>query len=208
MVILEMLALAKEHHRDGRLPDAARLYRQILQRDARHVETWCLLGLVCYGMNDFDEAIARFQQALQLKPEAAEISSYLRQSQVMKHYVLASVPGVRLYSLQWGAGHEQLTAAAGLPITDLGERLGDFGQTAAIVRNLDLVITCDSSAAHLAGALGIPVWVALASSPDWRWMLQRSDSPWYPTMRLFRQSLPGDWRHVVQQMEAELRRTT
>jgi tetratricopeptide (TPR) repeat protein len=132
-----------------------------------------------------------------------------RRSIPLAHFAsLASVPGIRFYSLQWGAGREQLTAAAGLPITDLGERLGDFCQTAAIVRNLNLVISCDSSAAHLAGALGIPVWVALASSPDWRWMLQRSDSPWYPTMRLFRQSVPGDWPSVVQEMEAELRRTT
>jgi ADP-heptose:LPS heptosyltransferase len=72
--------------------------------------------------------------------------------------------------------------------------------------NLDLVITVDTSIAHLAGALGVPVWIALVHSPDWRWMLQRSDSPWYPSARLFRQPHPGDWQSVVQEMAAALDR--
>jgi hypothetical protein len=101
---------------------------------------------------------------------------------------------VRLYSLQFGPGREQLTDSGGRwPITDLGDRLGDFCETAAIVQNLDLVISSDCAVVHLAGALGVKVWVALAFAPDWRWMLDRSDSPWYPTMRLFRQTTPGDW---------------
>jgi tetratricopeptide (TPR) repeat protein len=118
---------------------------------------------------------------------------------------LARMRGVHLYSLQMGAGREQLSALAGpLPITDLGDRLGDFDHTAAIVRNLDLVITCDSAPAHLAGALGVPVWVALAFAPDWRWMLDRGDSPWYPTMRLFRQNAPGDWEGVFERIQGAL----
>ncbi len=72
--------------------------------------------------------------------------------------------------------------------------------------NLDLIVTCDSAPAHLAGALGVPVWVALPHSADWRWLLDRGDSPWYPTMRLFRQSRRGDWHPVFQQMAGELRR--
>ena len=77
--------------------------------------------------------------------------------------------------------------------------------TAAIMMNLDLVITSDTSVAHLAGALGVSVWVALPYVPDWRWLLDRSDSPWYPTMRLFRQKSRGDWAGVFKEIEAALR---
>ena len=77
--------------------------------------------------------------------------------------------------------------------------------TAAIVANLDLVISVDTSVAHLAGAMGKPAWVLLSSSPDWRWMLDRHDSPWYPTVRLFRQTSAGNWREVVACVEQKLR---
>jgi tetratricopeptide (TPR) repeat protein len=118
---------------------------------------------------------------------------------------LAQIAGVQLYSLQLGAGREQLSQRGqGSTIVDLGDRPIDFLHTAAIMRNLDLVITCDSSPAHLAGALGVPTWVALPFAADWRWLLGRSDSPWYPSMRLFRQSRPGDWRGVFRMMEQEL----
>src|SRR5262249_54050756 len=76
---------------------------------------------------------------------------------------------------------------------------------AAIMRNLDLVISCDTATAHLAGALGVPVWVVLPFAPDWRWMLGRPDSPWYPSARLFRQSRLDDWDEVFQRMAHELR---
>ncbi len=118
---------------------------------------------------------------------------------------VVGTPGVQCYSLQFGAGREQLAdfADRGL-IVDLGDRLGEFDNTAAIVRNLDLVITTDSATAHLAGALALPVWVALPYVPDWRWLLDRPDSPWYPTMRLFRQGAPGDWASVFKEIESEL----
>jgi ADP-heptose:LPS heptosyltransferase len=83
--------------------------------------------------------------------------------------------------------------------------LTDFTDTAAIVSNLDLVITVDSAVAHLAGALGKPVWTLLPFAPDWRWMLSREDSPWYPTMRLFRQSAPGDWTSVMDRVSTALK---
>jgi tetratricopeptide (TPR) repeat protein len=118
---------------------------------------------------------------------------------------LARVPGVQLYSLQIGFGREELTEADDhWPIIDLGDRLGDFSNTGAIMSNLDLVITCDSAPAHLAGALGLPVWVALTLAHDWRWMQERTDSPWYPTMRLFRQATLGDWPGVFQRIENAL----
>jgi Flp pilus assembly protein TadD len=120
---------------------------------------------------------------------------------------LGQVPNVQLISLQRGEGQLQLPRS-GLPIIDLGEDVdtvhGAFMDSAAIMRNLDLVITSDTSVPHLAGALGVPVWVALPFVPDWRWLLDRSDSPWYPTMRLFRQKSPGDWTSVFQEMSAAL----
>jgi hypothetical protein len=121
---------------------------------------------------------------------------------------LARLDGVRLISLQKGFGTEQL---ADLPVV---ESLGDdfdsgphgFLDAAAVMESLDLVITLDSALAHLAGALGRPVWVALKQVPDWRWFLDRSDSPWYPSMRLFRQKQEGDWAPVFAAMEAEIRK--
>lgn len=121
---------------------------------------------------------------------------------------LAAVPGVRLISLQKGEGEEQV-AAAGFSVETL-DGLDDgpdaFLDTAAVMESLDLVVTSDTSIAHLAGALGRPVWVALRFVPDWRWMLERADSPWYSTMRLFRQSSDGDWAPVFAAMAGALRR--
>jgi ADP-heptose:LPS heptosyltransferase len=79
----------------------------------------------------------------------------------------------------------------------LAVAINDFTDTATVVAQLDLIITIDTAVAHLAGALGRPVWVVLGYRADWRWMLEREDSPWYPTMRLFRQHQPGDWAGVL-----------
>jgi tetratricopeptide (TPR) repeat protein len=118
---------------------------------------------------------------------------------------LANLPGIHLFSLQKGPGAEELQAARDpFPVTELGNRLSDFMDTAAVMRNLDLVVTCDTSIAHLAGALGIPVWVAMPLVPDWRWLLGRDDSPWYPAMRLFRQKTLGDWPGVFGKIKVEL----
>jgi ADP-heptose:LPS heptosyltransferase len=118
---------------------------------------------------------------------------------------LARIAGVRLFSLQFGHGREQLEKLpAEVQVTDLADQLGDFYQTAAAMQNLDLLITCDSAPCHLAGALGVPVWVALAQLADWRWLRDRGDTPWYPSMRLFRQREFGDWKEVFEQIAAEL----
>jgi hypothetical protein len=97
-----------------------------------------------------------------------------------------------------------------LPIVDLGPELdeasGPFMDTAAVISNLDLVISCDTAVAHLAGALGARTWVALSRSADWRWIAGRDDSPWYPRMRLFRQDRLGDWESVCARMARELAR--
>ncbi|PCE28902.1 hypothetical protein BWP39_01515 [Paraburkholderia acidicola] len=120
---------------------------------------------------------------------------------------LWSVPGVRFISLQKGAAEDEAARApAHLPLTPVGPDLADFADTAAVIAQLDLVITVDTAVAHLAGALGKPCWVLLSKYwTDWRWMQPRSDSPWYPqALRLFRQSRPGDWDEVVQQVVAAL----
>src|SRR5207248_5163020 len=88
----------------------------------------------------------------------------------------------------------------------LDETTGAFVDAAAVIKNLDLVITSDTSIAHLAGALGVPVWVALPFAADWRWLLGREDSPWCPTMRLFRQSEFGNWQPVFQRMAHEVKK--
>jgi tetratricopeptide (TPR) repeat protein len=120
---------------------------------------------------------------------------------------LAAVPGVRLISLQKGLGAEQVQQLAGafeVTIVDLADRAGPFTDAAAIMQNLDLVVSVDSAIAHLAGALGVPVWLALPHTPDWRWLLDRSDSPWYPTARLFRQPAACAWPPVFRAIAGEL----
>ena len=118
---------------------------------------------------------------------------------------LAEIPGVIVYSLQIGPDADQATPwVAQGKLVDLTPHIRDFADTAALISNLDLVVTIDTSVAHLAGALARPVWTLLHYAPDWRWMLERSDSPWYPTMRLFRQKQPGDWQGVMVEVKKAL----
>jgi hypothetical protein len=118
---------------------------------------------------------------------------------------LAEVPGVRWISLQKGEGTGQLAEVGDLfPVTELGSRLEDFTDTAAVMKSLDLVIACDTAVVHLAGALGAAVWVALPFAPDWRWLLDRPDSPWYPTARLFRQTERENWSGVFEEIKNAL----
>jgi ADP-heptose:LPS heptosyltransferase len=91
-------------------------------------------------------------------------------------------------------------------LIDWTSDLQDLTDTAALIANLDLVISVDTAVAHLAGALGKPTWLLLPYSPDWRWMWQREDSPWYPKLRLFRQATPGDWSTPIQRIATELRK--
>ena len=117
---------------------------------------------------------------------------------------MSRMKGVELFSLQKGP-HEQISELCRRPsLVDLGSRLQDFADSAAVMQSLDLVITCDSAPAHLAGALGLLVWVALSTMSDWRWLIRRDDSPWYPTMRLFRQKRLGDWDYVFSRLNEEV----
>lgn len=119
---------------------------------------------------------------------------------------LAGMPGCRLFSLQFAAGRDPLEAA-GLAdhIIDLGDRLGDFAQTAALIGELDLIVTVDTALAHLAGATGRPVWVLLAHVPDWRWTLAGESTPWYDSMTLFRQPAPGDWATPIERVRNKIK---
>lgn len=115
---------------------------------------------------------------------------------------LAGVPNVRLFSLQLGATAADLAQVPG--IVDLAPQLADFAETAAAIEALDLVIAVDTAVAHLAGALGKEVWILLPFAPDWRWLLARDTSPWYPSAKLYRQPRLGDWAGVMARISADL----
>jgi len=118
---------------------------------------------------------------------------------------LARVPNVRFHSLQKTEDASLLAnAPAGLKLTDWTQELKDFADTAALISNLDLVISVDTAVAHLAGAMGKMTWVLLSSAPHWCWLVDREDSPWYPTARLFRQAGRGDWQSVVERVASAL----
>jgi hypothetical protein len=117
---------------------------------------------------------------------------------------LAPAPNTVFHSLQWGEAAAQADPP-GMKLVRYGDRIRDFADMAALVGALDLVISVDTSVAHLAGALGVPTWVLLAHAPDWRWLLEREDSPWYPATRLFRQRLDGDWQDVATRVAQALR---
>ena len=118
---------------------------------------------------------------------------------------LAAIPGVAFYALQKGtASLEVLNPPEGMTIVNLDRELKDFADTAAVIASLDLVISVDTAVIHLAGAIGKAVWTLLPFAPDWRWLLEREDSPWYPSMRLFRQTYPGDWEGVMQRVRQVL----
>jgi hypothetical protein len=111
---------------------------------------------------------------------------------------LATIAGITLVSLQKGAPAAQArTPPPGMTLIDWMDEIGDFADTAALTAALDLVISVDTSVVHLAGALGRPVWVLSRHDGCWRWLLDRADSPWYPSARLFRQTTPGDWDPVI-----------
>ena len=117
---------------------------------------------------------------------------------------LGKIPGVRFFSLQKGPQSVQ-QPPAGMDLKDFTADLRDFADTAALIQQMDLVIGVDTAVVHLAGALAKPVWVLIPCRSDFRWLLDRCDSPWYPTMRLFRQIRPGDWDTPTAQMAAALR---
>jgi len=118
---------------------------------------------------------------------------------------LADIPGIQLYNLQKGPAAKQLFQNwQGGKVIDLQYGLLDYCDTASAIKMMDIIVTVDTSVAHLAGALGKTVWTLLPANPDWRWLLDRDDSPWYSSMRLFRQQTPGDWNGVVDRVSEAL----
>ncbi|MGD0390854.1 MAG: tetratricopeptide repeat protein, partial [Tepidisphaeraceae bacterium] len=167
-----------------------------LSADPELVETWSRMlgsangqlrvGLAWAGHPRFKDDRTRSLNLQQLAPFAA-------------------VQGVKIYSLQKGpAGEQARNPPAGLQLIDLGPDLNDFADTAAVMSLMDLIVTTDTSVPHLAGALARPVWVMLQYVPDFRWLLERQDSPWYPSMRLFRQPRAKDWDSVITRVADEL----
>ena len=119
---------------------------------------------------------------------------------------ILQIPGLRFVALQKELREGDAELLQSYPhVLNLGAELEDFTDTAAILSQLDLVISVDTSVAHLAGALGKPVWILLQFSADWRWLLERHDSPWYPSARLFRQPAAGEWESVVERVRAVLK---
>jgi tetratricopeptide (TPR) repeat protein len=129
-----------------------------------------------------------------------------RSSKLADFAPLAALPGVALVSLQKGPSADQAGRYFGrAPLINIGAEVRDYDDTMALLECLDLVVTVDTSVGHLAAAMGKPVWIMLATSPDWRWLLGREDTPWYPTVRLFRQTVPRQWSDVFLRVAAALR---
>ena len=145
------------------------------------------VGLVWAGSNTHDNDHRRSIPAEALKP-------------------LLDVPGVTFYSLQYGERFAELEQAGlASKVIRVGDaQMSDFHQTAGCIDQLDLLITVDTAVAHIAGALGRPVWTLLAFANDFRWLKSRADTPWYPTMKLYRQSRPMDWSDVVGRLVVDL----
>jgi tetratricopeptide (TPR) repeat protein len=154
------------------------------------------------------EALARPRVALAWSGNAAHANDRNRSIALARLAPLWSREGASFFSVQRDVRETDAGVLAGAQgLVHVGDELSDFADTAAVLAFTDLVISVDSAVAHLAGAMGRPVWIVLPFSPDWRWMLAREDSPWYPTARLFRQPAIGDWESVLARLRLELTRT-
>jgi len=151
------------------------------------------------------DALARPRVALAWSGSPAHANDRNRSIALSRLQSLWSLDGVSFVGVQREPREEDARALAGIPrLTHLGGELADFADTAAVLALADLVISVDSAVAHLAGAMGRPLWILLPFAADWRWMLDREDSPWYPTARLVRQPSLGDWDSVIGRVRAEL----
>jgi tetratricopeptide (TPR) repeat protein len=176
------------------------------------VDPACRAGS-CATISAADSATSRpadgtYKIGIAWRGNVAQNLDILRSCPLQEFAALKNIPGIAWFSLQ----KDEPGAVApvendgGMNLIPLAREFHDFADTAAAMHALDLIITVDTSVAHLAGALGLPVWTLLCHTPDWRYQLDRTDSAWYPTMRLFRQPRWGDWKSVLPAVEAELRR--
>ena len=132
------------------------------------------------------------------------VNDYNRSMTLERLVKIFSVSGLDFVCLQRDISEAQAVILREHRVLQIGDELADFADTAAVIAMLDLVVAVDTSVAHLAGAMGKAVAMLVPFSPDWRWLLDRTDSPWYPTMRLFRQTAPGDWDGVIERLHREL----
>jgi ADP-heptose:LPS heptosyltransferase len=169
-----------------------------LKADPQLVEQWS---------KRFDSSDHRLRVGLVWGGSATHTNDRNRSIKLKQFAPLASVTTLAFYSLQKGEpAAEASDPPPEMQLVDWTAELNDFADTAALIQNLDLLITVDTAVAHLAGAMGKRVWLLIPFVPDWRWMLERSDSPWYPTIRSFRQKSAGDWEEVLGRVTEELAR--
>jgi hypothetical protein len=152
-------------------------------------------------------ALERPRVALAWAGNAQHINDRNRSIALSRLASLWSAASPRFIGIQRELRGEDAELLAREPrVMQIGAELDDFADTAAVIALVDLVVSVDTSVVHLAGAMGRPVWILLPFSPDWRWMLERNDSPWYPSLRLYRQPAPGDWGSVIEHVAADLAR--
>lgn len=195
MKIEEMVKEATRLHQAGRLLEAEQLYRQVLQQQPSHAHVRQLLGVLNHQQGRSDIAVGLIGRALALRPnwpqahsnrgEALRVLGRLDEAIADQRHAVALDPG------------QAQSPPAGMPLTDWTNELADFADTAALVSNLDLVISVDTAVAHLTGALGKPIWLLAPHVSDWRWPPNGNDSTWYPTMSVFRQQASGCWDEVI-----------
>ncbi len=147
---------------------------------------------------------ANFKVGIVWAGNSEHLKDFARSSDLRYFLKFLDIPGITFYSLQKQVSAAEHTLLTQISVIDLSDNLNDFADTAAVISQLDLVISVDTAVAHLAGALGKPVWILLSFVPDWRWLLEREDSPWYPTARLFRQQTLGDWEGVCDRVKTAL----
>jgi hypothetical protein len=185
--------------------------------DAKH-STMCLPSLL--GIDDaasisptpylrvteaFPQLLGVFKVGIRWAGQPGNAHDLQRSTHLREWAPLLAVPGAMFFSCQFEAAAAELAEPVGAGIVDVAQALGDWGATAAALEQMDLVIAVDSSLAHLAGALHLLVWIPLQAAAEWRWGMEGTTTPWYPSARLFRQRRIGEWGPVFEQMAAELR---
>ncbi|MBD2179888.1 tetratricopeptide repeat protein [Planktothrix sp. FACHB-1355] len=158
---------------------------------------------VRFPLDDSDESYLKVGIVWAGNPK--HLDDRKRSTSLQQFLPIFNISHITFYSLQKGPKAAEISEIS-LPINlvDLNSKINDFADTAAVIAQLDLVITVDTAVAHLAGAMGKPVWVLLCYNPDWRWMIDREDTPWYPSVRLFRQNRSGDWQEVLERVAQTL----
>ncbi len=192
----------------GKLAQAHTCYAQVVAQDKRHSAALHGLSMIACAEQQFDRAVRFAERAIEAQPHIAHFYNTLGIS-----YEATGQDQKALHAFQKAVAlkpdHEPAIPEClkSCLVTNLGEHFKDFSDTAAAIAHMNLVISVDTSVLHLACAMGKPTWALIPYIPDWRWMLDRTDSPWYPTLRLFRQAQPGQWQPVFKTITESLHHT-